>query len=392
MNCKQCNNQIDENQLVCKKCGYQGPLMEERDKLNELREREKNLVHREVRKPLFLAFTIFLSISTVASLLPILGGDFGGILSAAFMLIATIGLWGSYLAKDNSALARALRNASFFDAYNKVIYTIYAVIDAFVFVIIAVVFFLLARSGDDSAAKMSDVLLVAGIMSVVSGLISVAVLLLIRYVFAKRRAYFLSFSKYAQTGGYQEKKLSPVGSYIIGGVNVFGGLSSLALSALATTITALIMTVLSQLADMGDGTGELLSVARAVVIAAFSGLAVGGVSKLALGLYYILSAVWMSSVHNAALLAHSEVDHQNVRRLDFERKSKEAYEEWQRENVELRVQSAELKIAEEATPEEAPVEEVANEQATPEEAPTEEAPVEHTASEEAPVEQKTTEE
>ena len=342
MNCKQCGNPIDENKLVCQNCGYQGPLNEERAKLEELRERKKNLVFNMVKKPIFLALTIAISVATVINIINILRGDVSGLIESLFMGISAVGLWSCYLAKDNGALNGALRNASLYDAYNRIIYTVLAVVDVVVFGLVAAVMFVLSADKSGPLAGSGETVTVLAVAALIVGAISVAIKLLFRSVYKKRREYFLELGKFVESGSYTAKKPSPVGSYVIGAMSAISGLSSLGMSLLSTTLSSIVMNVLSSLAPSSE-IAALLPLAEAMLIAIFGGLAIGAVSKLAVGLYYILSAVWMTSVHEEACAANSAIDHQNVRRLDFERKSKAEYEEWERvQSSECRVQSEEL--------------------------------------------------
>ncbi len=341
MNCKQCGNPIDENKLVCQNCGYQGPLTEEREKLEELRERKRNLVFTMVKKPTFLALTIAISVAAVIHIINILRGDVSGLIEAVFMSISAVGLWSCYCAKDNGALPGALRNASLYDAYNRIIYTVLAVVDVLVFGLVAVVLFVLSGDKSGPLAGSGETVTVLAVAALIVGAISVAVKLLFRRVYKKRREYFLELGKLIESGSYTAKKPSPVGSYIVGAMSVLGGLSSLGMSMLATSLTGVIMNVLSALAGSAE-LSNFLPLIETMLVATFGGLAIGAVSKLANGLYYILSAVWMTSVHEEACAANSAIDHQNVRRLDFERRSKAEYEEWEKASAECRVQSAEL--------------------------------------------------
>ena len=341
MNCKQCGNPVDENKLVCQSCGYQGPLMEEREKLDELREKKRNLVGTMVKKPTFLAFAIAISVAAVIHIINILRGDVSGLIEAVFMGISAVGLWSCYLAKDNGAIPGALRNASLYDAYNRIIYTVLAVVDVAVFGLIAVVLFVLSADKSGTLSNSSDTVTVIAVMALIAGAISVAIKLLFRLVYKKRRDYFLELGKFVESGSYTANKPSPVGSYVIGVLSALGGLSSLGTSLLATTLTDIIMNIFSSLVPSSE-IAELLPLIETMLMATFSGLVIGAISKLASGLYYILSAVWMTSVHEEACAVNSAIDHQNVRRLDFERRSKAEYEEWEKESAEFRVQSSEL--------------------------------------------------
>ena len=343
MNCKQCGNPIDENKLVCQNCGYQGPLTEEREKLEELRERKRNLVGTMVKKPIFLALAIAISVAAVIHVINLLRGDVSGLMEAVFMGISAVGLWSCYLAKDNGALNGALRNASLYDAYNKIIYTVLAVVDIAVFGIIAVVLLILSADKTGNPAGSPEATAVIAVMVLIVGAISVAIKLLFRSVYKKRREYFLELGKFVESGSYTVKKPSPVGSYVIGAMSILGGLSSLGTSLLAGALTDIVMSIFSSLVPSSE-IAELLPLVETMLIATFGGLAIGAVSKLAVGLYYILSAVWMTSVHEEACAANSAIDHQNVRRLDFERRSKAEYEEWENLRKNEEMQNAECKM------------------------------------------------
>lgn len=367
MNCKQCGNPIDENKLICQNCGYQGPLMEEREKLKELREKRKSLLITMVKKPTFLALAIALSVAAAMGAINALRGDVGGLIETVLMVLSAVGLWGCYFAKDNNALSGALRNASLYDAYNRIIYTILAVVDIVVFGLVSVVLFILSADKSGPLASSGDVMTVIAVMVLVVGAISVAIKLLFRSVYKKRREYFLSLSRFAESGSYTADKPSPVGSYVIGVMSVLSGLSSMGMSLLAATLTSVATEVISMLAGAAD-LSEFLPLIETMLIATFGGLAFGGISKLAIGLYYILSAVWMTSLHEEAVAANSAVDHQNVRRLDLERRSKAEFEEWEKEKMrnsefEIRNDDTEEKPVEEGLHEEKPEDSAATEKA-----------------------------
>ena len=128
MNCKQCNQQIAEDALFCKNCGYQEPLEAQKAKVAQAKYKLKNVFIGQTHLPLFLIFTICFTVMAVSQVINTLTGGLwgflGGILPTIFMIIATVGLWKCYTAKDNATLAGAFNNASIYDAYQRVMYTI----------------------------------------------------------------------------------------------------------------------------------------------------------------------------------------------------------------------------------------------------------------------------
>ncbi len=321
MNCKNCGNPLDENKLVCQGCGYQGPLMEERERLESLREKKRTLIFDMAKKPIFLAAAIALSAASVISIFS------ASLLEAIFMIISAVGLWSCYMAKDGRTISGSVRNASLFDAYNRVMFTISAVLSGLLFAGLAALLFAFSADGSGTLAELSSLLQILAVVFLVLGVVSVVINLLFRGVYKKRRLYFLEIGKFTETGIYEADRPSVAGSYVIGVITALGGLSSLGTSLLSTTVLVMVNELLS--AFSSQELAELVPMIEMFLSGFFGGLALGGIAKLGLGLYYILYAVWMSSVHEQAVAFTSAIDHQNVRRLDLERRSKVEYEEWQ---------------------------------------------------------------
>lgn len=327
MICKQCNNPLPNGQLVCPICGHQGPLTQERERLEELREEQRRASLNATHKPLFLAMAIcFTLAAVVCGILPMLQSDFSGLITAVFMGISTFGLWCCYFAKDNESVSRALRDASFFDGYNRVICILFAILDGLIMGGISVLSFSLL--GSEGRSGMDVLLTAVGIASAVMGIIIVAAVLLISSVYKSRRAYFMTLSKYAGAGSYPMRSVPVVGSCIIGAFKCAGGLLSLMLSAVSGTMSGSVSDIVSAipLPDDLPNAEEIIPMVEGLMLMLATAMLVKGIGEIVMGVYYIISGVWMSRVNDEARRLNSEIDHQNVKRLELERSSKVAYE------------------------------------------------------------------
>jgi len=128
MNCTRCNAPLEEDALYCKSCGTQHAVLEQKAKIEGITANIKGLIVTKLKSPLFLVAAILFSIMFASTISSVFSGGFAGIagsiLSFIFMLIATIGMWKGYASKTPADAASALRKASIYDAYQRVMYTI----------------------------------------------------------------------------------------------------------------------------------------------------------------------------------------------------------------------------------------------------------------------------
>ena len=372
MICKQCNNEIDGGSLVCPICLYTAPLNEERKKLTDLKDRQASLLRSLCHSPLFLAFTVCLSIVALATVGSVVQGNVTDLLAAIFMAVSAVGLWRSYFAKDNRSLADALSTSALYDGFLSVIYVILAICDILATLGGATLAFLvfdgvILESISSRIDELREIALLLMVVGLIFGFIMAAMLFVVRSVFARRRRFIVNLSRFAAEGSYTPCRTATVGSYIIGAINIAGGVILLLMTLASSGITSLVSIVLGLASSLGgDSMAELAGYAQAFSTIVIGTISLGGISRLALGLYYIISARFMKSVDTEAMALRSDIEHQNVLRLDLERRTKAEIERIQKSrtspaDTEKAAEPAE-KVAEEApveavneTVEEAPV-------------------------------------
>ena len=299
-----------ENELFCKHCGYKGPQEEQKVKVAEAKQRLRDILIPQCHTPIFLIFTICFTIMTISQVASIFTGGFGNILPAIFMIVGTVGLWGSRGAKDNAHLVKKIKRASAYDAYIKTIYSIILVL-IFIAWLAALVMVVMAHVGVSSVTDDLDIgKLILDILKVIGiGLIPFIILSLIGSIYDSRRDYFKALSKYAETGEYTEESAPVLGSYILGGWSLIGAVGSL-ISVLASSfVMGLIAKGLNMLADMLDfgDLENILPMIESILLGSSVVAIISSLSNFILGGYYVLSAVWMSKTHEALSAARLEV-------------------------------------------------------------------------------------
>lgn len=330
MHCTRCNAPLEEGALYCKACGTQHAVLQQRAKVEEIAANIKGLIITKLKSPVFLVTAILFTLMFVGQIASMftggIGGFFGGILPFIFMLIATIGLWKGYAAKAAADASAALRKASIYDAYIRVLYTISIVltgISAFLCIILVaaggqLVSGLLASSGLVEEGASAPGGIVAIVIVAVIFIIVITVISIFRGVYAKRRAYFLTLAQTVETGSYTAPKAPVVGSYVIGGFSVLGAIPTI---TFATASQALLSGLIDGMAaDLGE-IGALLQTALA---SAMSGLVISSISSLIAGSYMILSAVWMAKVHKAEMANAAAAVAEQARLVEIEDATREA--------------------------------------------------------------------
>ena len=299
MNCNQCNSALEDDALYCPVCGDQFAANNQKTRVNDAFAKTRNIVSKQSKSPVFLAVAILFTVITATQMFAVLRGGIGGILPLVFMIIGTIGFWGCYMAKNYKSLAASLRKASIYDAYIRVLHTVGAVLLSIVGVLSAVSVLLIALLGEGIASFMgfgkgselvSSIGIATAIVVFVVFAIIIAVVLIFRGIYAKRRKYFLALSETVETCNYAATKAPVKGSYILGGFNLISAIFSIGLALSARSIVS--DTFAPMLPEFG-----LTESVDALIATFTSSLAVSGVSSIISGAYLILSALWMFNVH-----------------------------------------------------------------------------------------------
>ena len=321
MKCKKCNSNIADGELICTSCGYESALMEARERLEMVKQKQRDAVLTSAKKPLPLAVAICLSVMAICNSINCVQGNFFVAIPAVFIIIGAVGFFGAYFAKDNTALATSLVTTSIFDVYNKVVYYILAVFAAIGTLGVGALglFFI----GSDQAESLLEIIQIALIAIVIAGLGFAALCLALGLIHRRRRKYFLALSTYPNNLTYSYKKAPVIGSYIIGAICALFGAIFLMLATKSGAIISLISKGIGLISGVVGGAELIISALEALLVGIVGGFLFAGISQLVTGLFYILSAYWMSDTHTAILAARSFVNHENVRRLELERKTKE---------------------------------------------------------------------
>lgn len=394
MKCKNCNNPIPNGEHFCRKCGHPSPIMEQRNKIAGVREKLTSLPREKAHSPLFVIIAIVFTLMTIGRGMNLLYGDYSVLLEGVFMGIAVIGIWLCYTAKDNKKMASALRTASIHDAYVRVLFTIWIVLASVIFIGFAIICFVAAcLLATNEAAKVDEalpsVLVSLGIITLVGGGVLLLVITFIRWVYASRRAYYISLAKLSEGTPYTEKRAPVVGSFIFGGAGILLTLMDLSFSVLLSGLAGQLINGLSNLFGLGDyigidlseifgnsGTSDIIDPSIAELfgldgflsidelgivdwLSSFLGgyvnyftsiatvfLATMGISSFVMGLYFILTGIWMSSVHKRAKELSEELSREIEARAELERQIKEEEREDQSSERNFKSDESEVDEAE----------------------------------------------
>ena len=221
MNCTKCNHPLQEGDHFCKHCGDRFAIAEQKEKVNVAKGKARAILAENLHSPLFLIFAICFTVMFASQVVSMITGGItailGGILPFIFMLIALIGLWKSYSTKSAEYInSKAVRNASIYDAYVRVMYTISMVLTIISGVIIVVLLFaageLLAEILSLPEAEEGG--MVTAIIAAIALSVGITFISLYRAIYANRRAYFVGLSQTAETGVYAMKKVPLFGSWL----------------------------------------------------------------------------------------------------------------------------------------------------------------------------------
>ena len=328
MNCTKCNSPVEDGALYCPECGNQFAVDEQKAKVNQAYANTKNLIAKQLKSPIFLVVAILFSVMFASNAISMITGGIGsilgGILPFIFMLIATIGLWKAYAGKD---LPKALRQASIYDAYTRVMHTITIVLLTILGVLSFILLLIAGLGAKEAASSLgaeevgSNFLgggIVAAIVVLVVFAIIITVVSIFKGIYAKRRAYFKLLSATAETGDYNAVKAPVVGSYVLGGFDVISAIFPIVIAISGKAIiNALLGDVLAELDGIGDIVNMLLD-------SLIGGAIIAGISSLISGAYLILSAVWMSMVHKAEVANKATIAAECARLEEIEAATKEA--------------------------------------------------------------------
>ena len=369
MRCKKCDRLLSLEDHFCQRCGQISPLKEQKNKISALRERQRNLLNEKTRSPLFVIIAVLFSLMTLSRIANFLYSDYTALLDGTFMGIAAVSMWICYAISDNQKLAKALRRASIHDAFVRVVFTILILIISIAMVGLAIVLFVGAgviaiNTGWNIGKDIPLLLVSVGIFVLIFGGIALVLIALVRMAYAARRKYFVSLGEFA-AGGVYDAESAPFSSSLIFGISCLG-------FSLLSVISSVLITILSidltngvynlvdfvsklgidisqyinpyispdgvvdwfalfgvdgfiSIGDLGilDGVaqyiGSYISYFTSIITVA---VVVASVALVANGVYFILSAVWMRSVHKDAVALRAEIDRECALRIEIEKSIK----------------------------------------------------------------------
>ena len=317
---------------------------------------------------------------TIGRVVGFLYGDFAAPIEGAFMIIAAVGMWLCYCAKDNNKMAKELRAASIHDAYVRVILTIWIVVLSTLLVGFSILCFVSAcllaiNRAVDVDETLPITLVTLGIIALVFGGFLIIIITLVRSVFASRRAYYLELARLSKGEAYTENRSPATGSLAFGIAAAIFGITDFSFSVFLTGIATQIFYGLVDFFGLSDRFGidiseitgstevsDLLDLILSLwfgidgfnslgeldifgwIIDLFSAyvnqftsiisllLATIGTSAFVIGIYSILTGVWMSSVHERAKFLREELSCEIAARVELEREIRE--EENKAKNIE----------------------------------------------------------
>ena len=338
MNCKKCNQPLEDNALFCKECGYSDQVETQKAKVADLKNRAQGVVLEKCRSPLFLVSAICFSVMLLFQLMSVFMGGIVSIVTAIlptiFMIIALVGMWTTFGGRDKASLRDRLKKASIYDGYNGVILTIAYIafiVLAAIFMIFALIAVINAMGTDYGWAAFGGIALYAFILVLI--IVAMA-------IFAKlhksRREYFISLAIYSDTGTYTATNSPVAGSFVIGIMTALSGISSF---FSATLMGSAMTEMLEMMYDMGVDIGEFEEAFELIgsmgSTVAFAGI-VSAIGTVALGAYYICTGLWMSSLHKEILINKLECNREEAALADIEKQKKSAVNAYEREKEFIR--------------------------------------------------------
>ncbi len=300
MFCKKCGTQLDENAVVCTNCRDAFAVNAQKQKIGAISAQQRDVMLKRMNGPLMLVMAICFSVVLLCTLInAILGGIFSilsAILPLVFMIIATVGLWKCVAAKSGSDIAGTMNKASIYDAYQRVMMTIVQVLLWIFFGIITIAIFVVTED-------VTDVLSGYGfyIFTVVYGGF-IAIVTVLKNIYAGRREYFIAVGNAYKKGEYNLHSVPTFGSYVLATFQLLSVVPALLLSRLSVILGDYMDEMLGSLGefDAGEIVDTIMGgLATSILLSAILGLATG--------LYYIFSAIWMSSVHSGEAALRKQI-------------------------------------------------------------------------------------
>ena len=325
-------------------------LATQREKCQNSKQSLKTTLLDQLRSPMFLiiaiCFTVMTASFVISSLQSGISGIFSNILPLIFIIIATVGLWNAYSAHKGKDLAKSMRQASIYDAYNRVIYSITMWLIGIGGVLLAVGCFigssslssLLGSMGEEGAevgGAASNIGIIVGIVILVIFAIITTIYALFRNIYKNRRKYFIALGE-VETKGYTQEKAPVVGSIVLGVISCLGIIPSIVLAVSSSAIVAFVGELLAAMGEeMGEMAGEIESLVNSLIASVVTGAIFSSILDIVNGAYNILLAVWMSKVHKAELAAHQSIAEEDSRLHQLEEEEKRINQE-QKEALERR--------------------------------------------------------
>ena len=331
MTCKKCNHQMEENATFCTECGYSPEVENHRNKLTEMKKRAMDNVINHCHSPLFLVFTILLTVVLGASVLGSLlsGGILGFIftsLPTVFVILVVVGLWKAFSAKDKDSIPSALRLGSIYDGFGNVAFTVFLVLFGILggFGIILSMF-----NGGGFDGFLSALL---------SFSILIALTALGKSIFKKRREYFLSLIVLSESGTYTGQQAPVAESIIMGVINSMIGFCTMFMLPMADFSDLYMSYLPSELGDMTDIFEDALNISLNSP-ASYLGVLLSSMGCFALCGFYICQAIWMSILQNKIVASKREIHQEEEVILEIEKKTRSAINANRRETeIRLKLQ------------------------------------------------------
>ena len=307
MICEKCHASLEGDALFCHVCGDQFAANKQKEKVNSTFLNTRNIILKNTKSPLFLVVAILFSVIFAFRFFSTIRGGiseiFSGILPCVFMGITVYGLWSCYAAKKFDKLADSLRKASVFEAYTRVMHTISVVLLSILGVASVILVLFMgagAQALNFAPDAISSISIISAIIVFVVFAVIITIVLIFRSIYAKRRKFFLSLSETVRTCNYTTTKAPVVGSYVLGGFDIFGALLSISVALSARAVVNQMFGPL--LAEMG-----IADAIDAALVTISSGLVVSAISNFISGGYLVISAVWMLNMHKAEVQNKAEV-------------------------------------------------------------------------------------
>ena len=326
MKCDKCGNALIDQEMFCKKCGHEQAYHQQKKALYEVEEKQKSFVKRKCHSPLLLITAILFTLITFFSL--------PSIIPAIFMIITTVGLWRCYFAKSDETLIKGLGNMKAFDMFIRGIgYFISGIsILAFIFYSISIVLSCTQINKTSGSSEAILPFILAWAVTLVGIGIFVGIIELFCKIFHRRIAFLQSLKSCVIDGAQYGLSFSKFGSYFIGIMLILPAFGSVAFSILAfgsiASIEGILMSALGSLEI--EGMSEILSMMDSV-IAFVSGLGIllpiftilGSLGNICFGVYYILSAEWMSSAKKESFILFKNIDQEKKKLAEIEKETRQ---------------------------------------------------------------------